>query len=108
MAEVAASGRTWVRLRERVLVFLGVCLPVPVLAATGLSVPLPATVERLAATLVPFVEAAPMRGAALAARASSGVIIRTPEEEGRSSRDGRRRPSGRRPAHAPDRVNAWG
>jgi hypothetical protein len=42
------------RPRDRLLVVLGVCLPVPVFAATGLSVPLPATVERLATELVPF------------------------------------------------------
>ena len=43
---------------ERVLIALAVCLPVPVLAATGLSIPLPATVERLAAALVPWAGAA--------------------------------------------------
>lgn len=43
---------------ERALIALAVCLPVPVLAATGLSVPLPATVERLAAALVPWADAA--------------------------------------------------
>src|SRR6185312_1818735 len=34
----------------------GICLPVPLLAATGLSVPLPNVVERLAAALVPWAE----------------------------------------------------
>lgn len=43
---------------ERFLIVLAVCLPVPALAATGLSIPLPATVERLAAALVPWADAA--------------------------------------------------
>src|SRR5918999_5542943 len=80
MAEVAASGRTWVRLRERVLVFLGVCLPVPVFAATGLSVPLPATVERMAAELVPFADIGP-RGDAPAQ--ALGAIVLTQAERRR-------------------------
>jgi len=33
---------------------LGVCLPVPICAVSGLSLPLPATVERIAASLVPW------------------------------------------------------
>lgn len=40
--------------RSRALSALAVALPVPLLAALGLSLPLPATVERLAARLVPF------------------------------------------------------
>jgi hypothetical protein len=44
------------RPRDRLLVVLGVCLPVPVFAATGLSLPLPATVERMATELVPFAQ----------------------------------------------------
>ena len=43
---------------ERFVIVLAVCLPVPALAATGLSIPLPATVERLAAALVPWANAA--------------------------------------------------
>jgi hypothetical protein len=80
MAEVAASGRTRVRLRERVLVFLGVCLPVPVLAATGLSVPLPATVERMAAELVPFADVVPLGDAPVQTR---GAIVLTQAERRR-------------------------
>src|SRR5918998_4327444 len=80
MAEVAASGRTWVRLRERVLVFLGVCLPVPVFAATGLSVPLPATVERMAAELVPFADAVPLGDTPVQTR---GAIVLTQAERHR-------------------------
>jgi hypothetical protein len=80
MAEVAASGRTWVRLRERALVFLGVCLPVPVFAATGLSVPLPATVERMAAKLVPFGDVVPLGDAPVQTR---GAIVLTQPEHRR-------------------------
>ena len=40
------------------LIVLGICLPVPLFAATGLTIPLPASVERLAAALVPWVETA--------------------------------------------------
>jgi hypothetical protein len=42
---------------ERVLAVLGVCLPVPLLALTGLSIPLPAGVERLSAALVSWADA---------------------------------------------------
>ena len=42
---------------ERVLAVLGVCLPVPLLALTGLSIPLPAGVERLGAALVSWTDA---------------------------------------------------
>jgi hypothetical protein len=42
---------------ERVLAVLGVCLPVPLLALTGLSIPLPAGVERLGAALVSWADA---------------------------------------------------
>jgi hypothetical protein len=77
MAEVAASVRTHVRLQQRILVFLGVCLPVPVFAATGLSIPLPATVERMAAELVPFADAAPLGQSPLQTR---GSIVLTPAE----------------------------
>jgi hypothetical protein len=45
-----------IRRWERVLVLLGVCLPIPLFAATGLSVPLPETVERIAAALVPWAD----------------------------------------------------
>ena len=38
------------------VVAAGICLPVPLLAATGLSVPLPNVVERIAAALVPWAE----------------------------------------------------
>jgi hypothetical protein len=43
-------SRTW----ERVVLVLFVCVPIPALAFSGLSVPLPSVVERIAAALVPF------------------------------------------------------
>src|SRR5919109_3931950 len=45
-------GTRW----ERTLAVLCICLPIPVLAATGLSIPLPAGVERIAALLVAWVD----------------------------------------------------
>jgi hypothetical protein len=48
-----AHGGRW----ERLLAVLGVCLPVPLLALTGLSIPLPAGVERIAAALVAWTDA---------------------------------------------------
>jgi hypothetical protein len=59
------------------LIVLGICLPVPLFAATGLTIPLPATVERLAAALVPWVETAMVdsNGALL-----RGTIILAPGE----------------------------
>lgn len=64
------------------LIVLGICLPVPLLAATGLTIPLPATVERLAASLVPWVETAMVdsNGALL-----RGTIVLAPGERGKSS-----------------------
>jgi hypothetical protein len=47
-----ARGGGW----ERVLAVLGVCLPVPLLALTGLSIPLPAGVERIGAALVAWAD----------------------------------------------------
>src|ERR671911_2678409 len=41
---------------ETIALAIGICLPVPALAATGLSVPLPNVVERIAAALVPWAE----------------------------------------------------
>jgi hypothetical protein len=56
----ASPSRQW-RLRsagrfETLVVAAGICLPVPLLAVTGLSVPLPNVVERIAAALVPWAE----------------------------------------------------
>jgi hypothetical protein len=60
---------------ERVLVALAVCLPVPVLAATGLSIPLPETVERLAATLVPWGDAAKLEADESLTVGADGAIV---------------------------------
>lgn len=66
---------SWRRRCERLLLSVGVLLPIPVLAASGLSLPLPGPVERLAAALVPFAEAATTTDS-LAARAPGGSIVR--------------------------------
>jgi hypothetical protein len=60
---------------ERVLVVLAICLPVPVLAATGLSVPLPATVERLAAALVPWAGSARLEANESLIVGADGAIV---------------------------------
>ena len=75
------------RLRERLLVFLGVCLPVPVLAATGLSVPLPGPVERMAAELVPFADTVALTDSP---RQVEGSIVLTEAERRRSTVGGKR------------------
>lgn len=99
---------------ERLLVVLGICLPVPVFAATGLSVPLPATVERIAAGLVPFASAATLRETETHTQAKAGRIVLTPREQsgaelihgtppGRAAgkRIASEGTSSRRPAHGP-------
>ncbi len=62
-------GARW----ERLLAVASVCLPIPLLAATGLSIPLPASVERIGAALVAWVDEAP-EGAPLPV---SGDIVLT-------------------------------
>lgn len=62
------------RISERILIVLGVCLPVPLLAMTGLSIPLPATVERLAASLVPWASAAPLHSTEAPAAAQDTIL----------------------------------
>jgi hypothetical protein len=64
--------------RSRVLAALAVLLPVPLLAAAGLSLPLPATVERLAAKLVPFGNAS----VAAAAATHGSIVPGTGEQPG--------------------------
>jgi hypothetical protein len=56
------------------LAILGVCLPVPLSAMTGLSLPLPAVVERLAAGLVPWIETAGVQANEALARGAVGSI----------------------------------
>jgi hypothetical protein len=53
---------------------LGVCLPVPVLAATGLSLPLPSAIERLAVSLVPWAHASALDANQALARGTAGTI----------------------------------
>jgi hypothetical protein len=65
---------------ERVVLVLGVCLPVPVFAATGLAVPLPAAVERLAAAVVPFADVAAGQATDALARGARGSITLAPGE----------------------------
>jgi len=57
----APPARTILRW-QRCLAVLGLCLPVPVSAASGLSLPLPTTVERLATSLVPWIDAVALHG----------------------------------------------
>jgi len=56
------------------LTVLALVLPVPLFAALGLSLPLPATVERIAAKLVPFGNADALDANA-SARAADGTIV---------------------------------
>ena len=60
---------------ETIAIAIGICLPVPLLAATGLSVPLPNVVERIAAALVPWAEPAAVETAAV-----RGTIVPTAAE----------------------------
>jgi hypothetical protein len=79
----ALSGGFGLRLGRRVehaLIVLGICLPVPVLAATGLSIPLPTTVERLAAALVPWADERPLDEGDAAMAEATGSIVRAPGE----------------------------
>ncbi len=65
---------------RRLLIVLAVLLPVPLAAASGLAIPLPATVERLAAKLVPFADPALASGAQSFAPSSRGRIVETEDE----------------------------
>lgn len=60
---------------ERVMLALVVCVPVPALALSGLNVPLPSVVERIAAGLVPFANVARLDDDATLV--ASGRIVRT-------------------------------
>lgn len=63
------------RFWERVLLAVVVCVPVPALALSGLNVPLPSVVERVAAALVPFATAATLEEDATLA---AGTIVHAP------------------------------
>lgn len=71
---VSGAGRM-LRRWERALIVLAVCLPVPVFAATGLSIPLPPTVERLAAALVPWADAASFEADEWLTLGANGTIV---------------------------------
>ena len=75
-SSIARTLRRW----ERLLIVLAVCLPVPVLAATGLSIPLPPTVERLAAALVPWAAAANLEADDSPTVGAKGTIVLAPRE----------------------------
>jgi hypothetical protein len=60
---------------------LAIVLPVPVLAALGLSLPLPATVERLAAKLVPFGDSTVFDTKGARALAAGSIVV-APGERG--------------------------
>jgi hypothetical protein len=62
------------RFWEKVMLVLVVCVPVPALALSGLSVPLPSVVERVAAALVPFGDTTVLDGASTQA---AGRIVLT-------------------------------
>ena len=57
------------------LIVAGVCLPVPLLGMTGLSIPLPAAVERIAATLVPWADAATLGADGPALGAPGSIVL---------------------------------
>ena len=84
VAALRSSRRMPIHRRwEHALVALGIALPVPLLAATGLSIPLPATVERLAAALVPWAETDTLdEGETVAV---GGTIVYAPGENGSSA-----------------------
>jgi len=68
---------------------LVVCVPVPALALSGLNVPLPSVVERVAAALVPFATAATIEdGTTLA----SGRIVQAPGQDARVGRSSAPKP----------------
>ena len=73
---------------ETIAIAIGICLPVPLLAATGLSVPLPNVVERIAAALVPWAEPVAVETAAL-----RGTIVPTAAETERRRLPALRPPS---------------
>jgi hypothetical protein len=69
-------ARRW----ELTLIVIGLALPIPLFAATGLSLPLPATVERLAAALVPWTNAAAVEENQALDTGARGSIVRAPGE----------------------------
>jgi hypothetical protein len=60
---------------ERIVLAFVVCVPVPAFALSGLSIPLPGVVERVAAALVPWANAPTLETQALAASTTRGSIV---------------------------------
>jgi hypothetical protein len=82
----AHAIRRW----ERTLATLGVLLPIPLFAATGLSIPLPATVERLAAALVPWADdVALLEGQAFSLGENGSIVLAPGERPASASADPR-------------------
>jgi len=69
---------------------LGVCLPVPICAVSGLSLPLPATVERIAASLVPWANGVAMSANEALRAGARGSIVAGSDD--RSENGGARLP----------------
>ncbi|MDQ2967685.1 MAG: hypothetical protein M3R37_05120 [Actinomycetota bacterium] len=63
-----------------ILTVLALVLPVPLCAALGLSLPLPATVARIAAKLVPFANSAVLNANEEQLLGARGSIVRVPGE----------------------------
>jgi hypothetical protein len=72
-----ASSGGW---PARVLTVLALVLPIPLCAALGLSLPLPTTVARIAAKLVPFVSSAVLEAKEEQLLGAQGSIVRYPGE----------------------------
>jgi hypothetical protein len=70
---------------QRALAALAVCLPVPICAASGLSLPLPATVERIAAALVPWADAVQMSANEALPAGAKGSIVERADGPGRGA-----------------------
>ena len=62
------------------LALLGVCVPVPVCAVSGLSLPLPATVERVAASLVPWADSIALSANEALHSGDGGSIVAATDE----------------------------
>jgi hypothetical protein len=75
-----AAQRTLLHRYERLLLAAGLCLPIPLLSMTSFSLPLPATVERLAAALVPWGDETTLDANEALAAGSTGAIVRAAGE----------------------------
>jgi hypothetical protein len=81
----ALPARLTTRRWEHALIVLGICLPVPLLAATGLSIPLPSSVERIAASFVPWTNTAALEQNEALAGGQKGAIVHGPGERPRTA-----------------------